>query len=933
MFDEYLEPLRIKRPVSYATVALVLVILAGTPSSTTIDQHAPSPSHSTSSLKLQLPTLHQGVAAGSSIIEDNPFAHAGNNPFINMFALLVAKGYRQEEGIDFEESFEPVARIEVIRIFIANAASKNITIYQMDVNTTFLNGELKKKVYVSQLEGYVDPDHPTHEYRLKKALYVLKHAPRAWHHLPKSTLKNLNGSFGCQDTRRSTSESAQFLRDKLVSWSSKKPKSTVISTTEAEYIAISGCCAQILWMSPSTLTYDTISFGRRFKKAWLNCTCNDGLSACGHLHQGITKRAVRISTPVSCDCEIMNMSRGLLFILSSSLLVILANRYEAKTGAYSFQLDETRFILDANLLRDALEITPIEELFPAKKTKMGKVTKVQNVKSSFWLVNKPDEEPTQLDPKPEPKYESEEASCPLPMVEGKRKAIATDEQAAQSLLALHTPKRRSTTDQFIFQRQTPATNETSIGPSTHPQDDTSANIVRDSLSPADAETGADTDKTNSRGDTEILQIDEDQGKYVDDQMNSKEKTAELNQGQAGSDPSKTPESRPPQEKEFMKEDQARPDLRVSRVALAGPNPEPTHEEFMANVYLDVHGSLKFPADEHVILEEPLISFGTLSSMKNLDDAYTIGDQFFNDKPSEDELGKLNVDSEVVSIVTVLIHQASSLVPPLSTLIIDLSPPKPLSFTTQPPIFTATTTTTATTLPLPPPTQQKTLTDLELAARVTALERKFAHLEQKNQTLDTTSQNLRSRVFTLELQDLPHKINQTVNAIVKEAVHIVLQAPLRDHFRELPEADMKEILHQRMFESGFYKSLPEHSRKRHLDDQDPPPPLPDSDPSKKRRHDLGASGSTQPPAPQSSTWKTFNTQETPSSSSRKKLASHPEQPIKDVPITDNMNVSDSEDTNTAHLPKLKTRPHWMILVLEKDRPPTLEPDWVILPNEL
>nr|GEV02122.1 retrovirus-related Pol polyprotein from transposon TNT 1-94 [Tanacetum cinerariifolium] len=85
------------------------------------------------------------------------------------------------EGIDFEESFAPVARIEAIRIFIANATSKNMTIYQMDVKTTFLNGELKEEVYLSQPEGFVDPDHSTHVYRLKKDLYGLKQAHRAWY--------------------------------------------------------------------------------------------------------------------------------------------------------------------------------------------------------------------------------------------------------------------------------------------------------------------------------------------------------------------------------------------------------------------------------------------------------------------------------------------------------------------------------------------------------------------------------------------------------------------------------------------------------------------------------------------------------------------------------------------------------------------------------
>ncbi|GKE24453.1 hypothetical protein Tco_1435965, partial [Tanacetum coccineum] len=97
------------------------------------------------------------------------------------------------------------------------------------------------------------------------------------------------------------------------------------------------------------------------------------------------------------------------------------------------------------------------------------------------------------------------------MVEGKGKAITTEEQAAQSLLALHMPKRRSTIDQFIFQRRTPATEKASTRPSAQPQDDTSANIVRDSPSPVDAKTGADTNKTNSGGDTKILQISEEQG--------------------------------------------------------------------------------------------------------------------------------------------------------------------------------------------------------------------------------------------------------------------------------------------------------------------------------------------------------------------------------------------------------------------------------------
>ncbi|GKE61676.1 retrovirus-related pol polyprotein from transposon TNT 1-94, partial [Tanacetum coccineum] len=98
-------------------------------------------------------------------------------------ARLVAQGFRQEEEIDFEESFAPVARIEAVRIFIENVAHKNMTIYQMDVKTAFLNGELKEEVYVSQPEGFVDQDNPSQVYKLKKALYGLKQAPRTWNDL------------------------------------------------------------------------------------------------------------------------------------------------------------------------------------------------------------------------------------------------------------------------------------------------------------------------------------------------------------------------------------------------------------------------------------------------------------------------------------------------------------------------------------------------------------------------------------------------------------------------------------------------------------------------------------------------------------------------------------------------------------------------------
>ncbi|GJX16394.1 retrovirus-related pol polyprotein from transposon TNT 1-94 [Tanacetum coccineum] len=549
MFDEYLKPPHVERPVSPAPAVQVPVNSAGTPSSTTIDQDAPSLSHSPTSSALQSPSLRQGVAAKSTIIEDNPFAPVDNNPFINVFALEPSSDASLSEDLCLAESpyvsqtlyhlgkwskdhlldniignpsrlvstkkqlatdavwclynsvlskFEPknfksaitedcwfqamqirftnlidfkygnwhgwwprdidkrrelisrnhLHRLHISRLFEFASPMlpvKNMTIYQMDVKKAFFNGELKEEVYVSQPDGFVDPDHPTHVYRLKKALYCLKQAPRAWYDTlsrfllenkflkgavdltlftrktskrillvqiyvdgiifastdPKAcdifsnkmsskfqmsmmgqisfflglqVSQNLGGIFinqskfaleilkkfgmdscdpvdtpmvdrlkldedplgipvdqtqfrsmvgslmylaasrpglvfivcmcaryqalptkkhlealkrvfrylrgtinwglwypkdtamaltayadadhaGCQDTRRSTSGSAQFLRDKLVSWSSKKQKSTAISTTEAEYIAMSGCCAQILWMRSQLTDY------------------------------------------------------------------------------------------------------------------------------------------------------------------------------------------------------------------------------------------------------------------------------------------------------------------------------------------------------------------------------------------------------------------------------------------------------------------------------------------------------------------------------------------------------------------------------------------------------------------------------------------------------------------------------------------------------
>ncbi|GKA21467.1 retrovirus-related pol polyprotein from transposon TNT 1-94 [Tanacetum coccineum] len=114
-------------------------------------------------------------------------------------ARLVARGYRQEEGINFEESFASVARLEAIQIFLVFSAHMNMVIYQMDVKTAFLNGNLREEVYVSQPDGFVDPDKPNYVYKLKKALYGLKQAPRAWYDMLSSFLISNDFSKGSVD--------------------------------------------------------------------------------------------------------------------------------------------------------------------------------------------------------------------------------------------------------------------------------------------------------------------------------------------------------------------------------------------------------------------------------------------------------------------------------------------------------------------------------------------------------------------------------------------------------------------------------------------------------------------------------------------------------------------------------------------------------------
>nr|GEZ22276.1 hypothetical protein [Tanacetum cinerariifolium] len=195
MFDEYLNPSPCVDPQVPTVIAPEHVVSTGTPSSTTIDQDAPSTiARMDNNPFVEFPIPELSFEESSTQVKLDELGGVMKN-----MARLVARGYRQEEGIDFREYFALVSLLEAIHIFIAFAAHMNMVVYQMNVNTAFLNGILHKEVYVSQPDGFVDPKNPNHVSKLKKALYGLKQAPRAWYDLLSSFLFSQKFTKGTVD--------------------------------------------------------------------------------------------------------------------------------------------------------------------------------------------------------------------------------------------------------------------------------------------------------------------------------------------------------------------------------------------------------------------------------------------------------------------------------------------------------------------------------------------------------------------------------------------------------------------------------------------------------------------------------------------------------------------------------------------------------------
>ncbi|GKA55051.1 hypothetical protein Tco_0754000 [Tanacetum coccineum] len=324
------------------------------------------------------------------------------------------------------------------------------------------------------------------------------------------------------------------------------------------------------------------------------------------------------------------------------------------------------------------------------------------------------------------------------------------------------------------------------------------------------------------------------------------------------------------------------DLEVTD-ASTQQNPKQIDEEFTTTAYPNVQENLKLLTEDKVILEEPTSSTGTLSSLQDLDKELSFTNQFLVEKPQEEEPKKTNNESEVQLMVTVPIHQDTSSVPPMTTLVIDLTLPRSVSTTVHAPLPTSTTTTTAirttTSLPpLPPQPQQSTTYSILLQ-----------HIENLN---------------------IPQKVSKAVDEIVTDAVDWAMQALLRSRFSVLPAVDMKEALEKSLecdYSNQLLSDLDEariKKRKKRASPRTPsgsPPTQPPLPPPLAGMlgalNTLGALGYSQFPPPPPP----LSTESSPIDSL-----------MNDDSIPDEqVQFSDDEDTGNDHLPNADMRKDWYV----------------------
>nr|GEV76063.1 monodehydroascorbate reductase [Tanacetum cinerariifolium] len=338
---------------------------------------------------------------------------------------------------------------------------------------------------------------------------------------------------------------------------------------------------------------------------------------------------------------------------------------------------------------------------------------------------------------------------PPPEVPGKGKAKVTEEKVAHDLLSLQKAKRKNPVEQYIFQRRI--------------FEPTGSSFHDESL----YDTGPDPDVQNEgQKETDADTLDEGQAGSNPD---------ERSEGQVRPDPGITRN-----EEQFILNhvvhvgsDREHMDLDVTK-ASPQPSIEQLEEGFLTTAYLKIQESLKLAVEEQVLLEEPASSSGTFSSLHHL-------------------------KTKVESMVNVPIQQATSSISisPMTSPIIDLSS-RPLSPKVHQQFKATTTDTTTTTTNVPPPqAQQQSTAEAMMVKCIGELEHIPADLIQVNKNIEERLDKHGARLYTLEQLDIPQQVSIAVSEVVTDTVDWAMQVPLHNRFRDLPKADMKEILHQRM----------------------------------------------------------------------------------------------------------------------------------------
>nr|GEZ23691.1 hypothetical protein [Tanacetum cinerariifolium] len=345
---------------------------------------------------------------------------------------------------------------------------------------------------------------------------------------------------------------------------------------------------------------------------------------------------------------------------------------------------------------------------------------------------------------------------PLPEVPRKCIEKVTEEQVARDLLILQTPKKKSPADRYIFKRRT----SVPTGSSGH--NESSSLYAELGLTDSDEESDEDVPGTDAgiqgEGQAGLDPDAQDEGQAGSD-------PDEQAEGQAGPDPGDAKVSQPlPSPVVHAGSNLEHMDLDVANVSTQPP-PEQMDEGFTTTAYPKVQENLKLTVKEHVILEEPASSLGTLSSLQHLTKDLSFGDLFFSDKPSEANNDNATAETEAESMVSVTIQQDTSSIPPMTTSIIDLtSRPEPESpkVHQQFKATTTETTTTTTTTKLPPSAaQQQSTAEAMMMTRISKLEHIMANLIQLNKEMEEKLDKHRPRLYTLEQLDIPQQVSKAV----------------------------------------------------------------------------------------------------------------------------------------------------------------------------